>query len=125
VRLKLDENLGAYCAELFRSAGHDIATVPEQDLCSSKDTKILEVCRAEERCLVTLDLEFGNPLIFNPAETQGIAVLRLPPKSTFQDLVDNVRTLIEGLARKEIKGHLWIIQRGRLREYQPKENEKV
>lgn len=125
MRLKLDENLGAYCAELFRSAGHDIATVPEQDLCSSKDSKILEVCRAEERCLVTLDLEFGNPLIFNPAENQGVAVLRLPPKSTFQDLVDNVRTLIEGLARKEIGGRLWIIQRGKLREYQPKENEKV
>jgi predicted nuclease of predicted toxin-antitoxin system len=125
VRLKLDENLGTYCAELFRSAGHDVVTVKEQNLCSSTDNKILEICRAEERCLVTLDLEFGNPLIFNPTENQGIAVLRLPAKSTFQDLLDNVRTLIEGLARKGIKGRLWIIQRGKLREYQPKENEEV
>jgi predicted nuclease of predicted toxin-antitoxin system len=74
MKLKLDENLGTRCPELFLSAGHDIATVPGQNLCSSTDKKLLETCRSEKRCLVTLDLEFGNPLIFRPADYEGIVL---------------------------------------------------
>ena len=121
MRLKLDENLGIRCADLLRSADHDVTTVAEQNLCSSTDKKLLERCKAEKRCLVTLDLEFANPLIFKPAETEGIAVLRLPPKPTPDDLLDTIRTLIGGLSQKEIRGKLWTIQRGRIREYQPEE----
>jgi predicted nuclease of predicted toxin-antitoxin system len=119
VKLKLDENLGSRGAELFRQAGHDVYTVPEQDLCSATDKKLLEVCRAEKRCLVTLDLEFGNPLIFRPEHYSGIAVLRLPHSPKPNDLFDAISTLIAGLTRKKIEGQLWIIQRGRIREYQP------
>jgi hypothetical protein len=121
VKLKLDENLGERGAELFRQAGHDVTTVAEQGLCSASDKKLLEVCLAEKRCLITLDLEFGNPLIFRPEGYSGIAVLRLPPSPTPHDLFDAVNTLIVGLARKEIQGRLWIIQRGRIREYQSEE----
>jgi hypothetical protein len=121
VKLKLDENLGIRCANLLRSADHDVTTVGEQNLCSATDKKLLETCKGEKRCLVTLDLEFANPLIFKPAETEGIAVLRLPPKPVPDDLLDTVRTLIGGLSQKEIRGKLWTIQRGRIREYQPEE----
>ena len=121
MKLKLDENVGSRGVELFRGAGHDISTVAQQGLCSASDKRLLEVCLSEKRCLVTLDLEFGNPLIFRPEDYSGIAVLRLPPSPTPHDLFDAVNTLIVGLARKEIEGRLWIIQRGKIREYQPEE----
>lgn len=121
MRLKLDENLGIRYADLLRSADHNVTTVAEQNLCSSTDEKFLETCKAEKRCLVTLDLEFANPIIFKPAETEGIAVLRLPLKPTPDDLLDTIRTLIGGLSQKEIRGKLWIIQRAKIREYQPEE----
>jgi len=75
VKLKLDENLGTRGAELFDQAGHDVSTVPQEGLCSSPDKKLLEICRAQKRCLITLALEFGNPLIFRPEDYSGIAVL--------------------------------------------------
>lgn len=125
MKLKLDENLGTRCVELLILAGHDVATVPRQNLCSSTDKELLETCRIEKRGLVTLDLEFGNPLIFRPADYEGIAVLRLPPKPKPDDLLDATRTLIGGLAQKKIRGKLWIIQKGGIREYQPKENEHI
>lgn len=119
MKLKLDENLGRRGVELFRQAGHDVATVSEQGLCGTADTSLIEICRAESRCLVTLDLDFSNPLMFIPSDYAGIAVLRLPPRPSLGDILDTIRTLISGLAQEEIEGKLWIIQRGKIRIYQP------
>ncbi len=123
MRFKLDEKLGNQAAELFRRANHDVATVPEQKLCSSSDLELLRICKVEDRCLVTLDLDFGNPLNFQPKKYAGIAVLRLPNKPTPNDLFDAVRTMIAGLAQKNIERQLWVIQRGRIRVYQPEEED--
>ncbi len=119
MKFKLDENLGAFAASLFRQAGHDVATVFEQNLTSASDRKLIDVCCSEDRCLVTLDLDFSNPLVFRPSAYAGIAVLRLPPKTETNDLRDAVRTLLGGLIQKEIKGRLWVVQRRTIREYQP------
>jgi len=118
MRLKLDENLGQRTSELLRSHGHDVSSVQEQDLCSASDRTLIEVCRTERRCLVTLDLDFGNPLLFKPSEYEGIALLRLPPKPSHEDLIDAAHTLIGALAQGEINGKLWVVQRGRIRVYQ-------
>ena len=39
--------------------------------------QVLETCRDEQRVLVTLELDFANPLTFDPRATAGVAVLRL------------------------------------------------
>ena len=62
MRLKLDENLGNRGAEALQAAGHDVATVFGQGLMAASDTELIRVCHDERRCLVTLDLDFSNPL---------------------------------------------------------------
>ena len=62
MRLKLDENLGSRGAELFRKAGHAVATVSDQGLCGTIDRDLIKICRDEHRVLVTLDMDFGNPI---------------------------------------------------------------
>ncbi len=122
MKLKLDENLGQRGAELLRQAGHDIATVSAQGLQSASDSVLIEVCRVEERCLITLDLDFSNPISFTPANYAGIVVLRLPPRPLPEDLVSTLQTLIAALEQESVVGKLWTIQRGRLRVYQPESN---
>ena len=103
---------------MLRQAGHDVVSVVEQGMQGSTDFDLIEVCRRENRGLVTLDLEFGNPLVFTPSDYPGIAVLRLPHGGNSDDLRDAVRTLAIGLEREAFEGKLWIIQRGRIRQYQ-------
>jgi predicted nuclease of predicted toxin-antitoxin system len=121
VKLKLDENLGRSAAALLRQAGHDVATVAEQELWGTPDRELIKICLTERRCLVTLDMDFGNPLLFNPPDYAGIAVLRLPPRPSMEDLLETIRTIIGGMAKESIEGRLWIVQRGRIRAYQPEE----
>jgi predicted nuclease of predicted toxin-antitoxin system len=119
VKLKLDENLGRSHLELLRRAGHDVVSVVEQGLTSSTDRELIAVCQSEGRCLVTLDQEFGNPLLFHPQEYPGIAVVRLSSRPTSAEFRSALETLVQALERSEIKGRLWIVQASRVREYRP------
>jgi len=121
LKLKLDENLGKRLAEMFRAAGHDAATVPEQRMSGAADIEIIARCRDEGRAIVTLDLDFGNPLLFRPSQYSGIAVLRSSQPLSHRGLEDLCRTLIGGMAQEQLAGKLWIVERGRIRVHQEQE----
>lgn len=117
MKLKLDENLNEQGIALLASDGHDVSTVVRQQMQSATDGQVIETCRQEGRTLVTLDLDFANPLHFRPSRYPGIAVLRLPKKASVADLLAAVRTLAEGLKHNSLTGKLWVVEIGRIREY--------
>jgi len=123
LKLKLDENLGKSVATILENAGHNVETITGEGLRGAKDKEVIAVCKTEGRCLVTLDLGFGNPLVFDPGQYSGIAVLRLPQRPSYDDLLKTCRTLIAALQHEDITGRLWIVETRRVRQYRPDRTE--
>jgi predicted nuclease of predicted toxin-antitoxin system len=126
VRFKLDENFGNRGAELLRNAGHQVSTVFEQHLNGANDPTVASVCAEEGRCLITMDRDFTNPLLFPPKNYAGIVVLRLSPNPDGKEILDTLRTLLLALnGHESLIGKLWIVRRNRVREYRPPVNSET
>ncbi|MFH1862960.1 MAG: DUF5615 family PIN-like protein [bacterium] len=79
MKFKFDENLEGKPIARFRQAGHDAIGVIAEGLSGADDERVASVSQSENRCLLTLDLDFANTLHFPPRGFAGIIVLR-PPK---------------------------------------------
>lgn len=119
MKLKLDENLRQRGKELLVAAGHDVCTVPEQNLCSATDEQVAIRCCEDGRAIITLDLDFANPLRFPPQLHHGIAVLRGPARMTTTALHRLLQTLIGAMQTQPLDGHLWIVEEGHVRVFDP------
>lgn len=122
MRFKLDENLGKSVHILFVAAGHDTHTVVGESLSGAADKQIYEQCVVEQRCLVTLDLDFSNPMRFNP-EPCGIVVIRRPKGYSAAGLADKVGRLLAAIGESEPRGKLWIVDENRIRVHQSRSEE--
>jgi predicted nuclease of predicted toxin-antitoxin system len=117
---KLDENLGIRGAKCLADYGHNVSTVCEQFLEGTLDDALIEICRIEKRCLVTLDLDFSNPIHYPPKRYQGIVVLRPPKNPEHKDIMTCLEILGEALKTvKTMEGKLWIASPLQIREYAP------
>ena len=114
MKFKIDQNLPVEAAELLAAAGHDAMTVYQQSLGGASDERIVEVCKTEDRILVTADLDLSDIRHYPPVQTPGYMVLRLPRQSK-QALLDLLAKVIPVLAMRPINGQLWIVEPERLR----------
>jgi hypothetical protein len=118
VRFKLDENIPADISYPIADAGHDVATIADEGLSGSEDESLYDVCRAEQRTLVTLDMDFANPLRFPPEATAGIIVLR-PPRPLLSLLHSALTNLLTAIETEGVAGSLWIAEPTGIRVYEP------
>lgn len=117
MRWKLDENLGRRGMLALAQSGEDVATVLGQDLCGTSDATLAEVCRAEDRILITLDRDFADTLRFPPSRFRGIVVLRLHEPLTVAAIEGAVERVVQASAGRAISGRLWIVDARRIREF--------
>ncbi len=114
MRFKFDENLPSELGALLRRDGHDAHSVFEENLSGATDSSIAEVCRHEQRILITLDLDFAHIKNYPPEEYHGIIVLRLSrqDRNTLLAIIPRVLTLLQ---TETISPHLWIVDDHRTR----------
>jgi len=78
------------------------------------DSVLSERCRAEDRVLMTLDLDFANVQAYPPKSHPGIVLFR----SNSQDrptLVALLKRLVPTLLQLSPKHQLWIVEPDRIR----------
>lgn len=114
LRLKLDENIPARALSALQVQGHDVQTAASEGLGGAADAAVLAACVAEDRILVTLDLDFADIRTYPPGSHKGVWVLR-PPRQTFDAFVALVEAAVRLSSAERTAGQLWIIDERRVR----------
>ena len=114
MRFKLDENLPADLAGMFRAAGHDAVTVLDQNLGGAGDSDLASVCIREGRAIVTLDIDFADIRTFPPDAYPGLVVFR-PSEQSRDHILRIGARLLQVLSDATLVGQLWIIEDSRIR----------
>lgn len=113
-QFKTDENLPVEVADLLVQAGYDAKTVNEQLLQGATDSKLIDICKNENRILVTLDTDFSDIRMYPPEEYTGIVVLRLARQDK-PYLIEIFHRIIQLIDREPLNRHLWIVEDSRIR----------
>ena len=108
MRFKLDECVDVRLTELFEAAGHHVETVFSEGVSGTDDRTIYELCCREKCTLVTQDMDFSNPFVFDPIPTEGIVVLR-NPSQILTDLTVLMKAAVKLLSTEKPAGHLWVV----------------
>lgn len=114
--LKLDENLSDQLLVEARKRGFDAESVRSQRVTGSRDEVLFELCREEGRTLITLDLDFSDPLHFAPSDTAGTIVLR-PRRPSMEQTAALFNAALSRLESDSAANSIWIIEPGRVRIY--------
>lgn len=77
MRVKLDENLPVRIKAILQVRGHDVDTVPEEQLSGCPDASVWAAACAEGRMPITQDLDFSDARLFVPGSHAGVVLLRL------------------------------------------------
>lgn len=114
MRVLTDENLPRPLVEALREAGHDVLDVREHGLAGADDATVWALARADNRILVTLDLDFANVLQYAPGTHEGIVVLRVH-KPTQRLIEDMLLGFLSAVGQEDVHGALVIVEPGRYR----------
>ncbi len=76
MKVKLDENLSRHLKTALVRRGHDASTAGDEGLLGKPDRDVAAAARAEDRMILTLDLEFGDLRKFPPGEHPGVVLFR-------------------------------------------------
>jgi predicted nuclease of predicted toxin-antitoxin system len=114
MKFKADENLPLEVVDILRKDGHDALSVIDQQLAGHADGDVAAVCQAEERALVTLDLDFSDIRSYPPEDYFGLIVLR-PRLQTISSITRVAMQAVALLGAEPLSGRLWIVEEHQVR----------
>lgn len=99
MKIKLDENLPIDLVPVLQRLGHDVDTVPQENLTGSNDTNVWKATQAAGRFLITQDMDFSDSRKYKPGSHCGLLLLRLMDPSR-QNLLNRILTVFETVESK-------------------------
>jgi predicted nuclease of predicted toxin-antitoxin system len=114
VRFIVDMPLSPAIAEWLRSLGHDAVHASEISLNRAPDTLIFSTALAEERVIVTADLDF--PRLFSQLATSGPGLILLRGGNYSEpESIECLRCVLFALNHDELPKSVVVVDRERIR----------
>lgn len=114
MKFKFDENLPLLSVAIFQENGFDACSVRDQGLNGCTDDRLLAVCTAEERILITLDLDFSDIRKYQPDVLNGIIIIR-PDKQDENSIINILNRVMPVVKTEVLKGKLMIVENDKIR----------
>ncbi len=92
MKFKIDENLSESTKRLILERSFDCHSVHDEGISGGPDTTLLDLCRQENRHLLTLDLDFTDIVRYPPKEHESSSYVS-PLKVLRQSINDCPRCL--------------------------------
>ncbi|MBM4040349.1 MAG: hypothetical protein FJ290_17720 [Planctomycetes bacterium] len=115
MRILVDENLPRSLAHRLRRAGHDALDLRELGRTGASDAEVFALANADDRVVLSGNhRHFANVLLFPPAGSRGIVVVRMP-KCTIQAVMARIESVLAALSDAHVRGSLIIVDPIRIR----------
>ena len=115
MKFLVDMPLSPELAVWLRQRGHDARHATELGLARAADGEILERARAEQRVVVTADLDYPRLLALAQLEGPGVILFRGSNYSE-RESVDRLKRALETVPEDEFLHSVIIVEKGRIRQ---------
>ena len=112
MRFLADENVSHSVVERLRAAGFDVTAISLTNP-GAPDSDVLATARRDGRILITEDRDFGELVVRQRLEVQGVVLLELDRLSNVAE-ADRVAAVVSTNVDK-LSGNLLVIEPGRAR----------
>jgi predicted nuclease of predicted toxin-antitoxin system len=75
MKFKIDENLSESTKQLILKQHFDCHSVHDEGIAGGSDTTLIDLCRLENRHLLTLDVDFADIVRYPPENYSGITAI--------------------------------------------------
>ena len=118
MKFLIDADVPLSVGEALKARGHDIVDARSLPGAPLSDDHLYRLIQAQQRVLITRDLDFANLLRYPPNSQCGLIVLRIHrwPSGEIPTLVEELLTRVEPTT---LIGALVIAQPGRYRIHRP------
>ena len=115
MRILVDENLPRSLAQRLRRAGHDAVDLRELGRGGAADPAVVALAKAGQGVLVSANYKhFANVVLFPPAKSSGILVVRMP-KCSIETVMARIEHVLATTQESRLRGCLTIVEPGRVR----------
>ena len=114
MKFKIDQNLPLEFEEILAGCGHDAVSVHRQGMNGAPDDAVVRVCHAEDRVLITADLDLSDIRAYPPSQSAGYIVFPLKKQSRPRQIA-LLKNLLALLDQQPLRGKLLIAEQHRVR----------
>ena len=114
MKVKIDESVSRYVADVCAAFGHDAHTVYDEDLNGYPDPSVLAAAVREDRMVLTVDRGLGDVRFYPPGTHRGIIVFR-PLQTDGPAIIEFIRVFLAEHDLEDFRDCVVVVEQTQMR----------